>query len=1011
MLKLERSKRALAVALAVVTVVAALIAGAGLFSTDKSKTDAFEMTITESIKPALASVSATDEVITGVVVEHIDVNKVSVTGTVASDYDGAVAIRIGTDVLRSQIFGLTPDEDGEFSDIFELNATFCAEFANVVPVTVCYDGDKELYLGNIGVVTYDYDTGVIRYPADVMYLTETGYVALTTSYVPANAKLVNGKVSVMYGDKVFTFAPNPAPVADAPEKGNDGVYDQVGVDGTPYTITACLNTTAGREYAMVIVNGSIGASYGIADDDWMSAEEASEVEGLVPGAKYSVWVRATGGNGVLPSAPVYLGYIIAMDKEDAVAKNAFIKAYDEKTDGGNKLYPNKVTVTSAEIRELINLYNVLPQYICDLEQISDKGEYLVLSEYLAKHYDLMVAADGAVKFDDLFGADKFTKADAEAALRDFKNIDEYLRLNNMDNVADADFIIDLGTAYAKLCILKGVDADDVAKDSRFEAVDYIYNNRVASFKEAVKEGYITAPEAFELAVIDFPYELDFYCVEYELALFEKEYSADIEECTTAGFEEMLEVLAGVNTYTQDGAAEKQNFGQYIYSMIAEAYAEMMYEIDTKNDAVAEEIVENAFDEFKEDVMDILTNGGDIFDLPSLKGYYEAAVRGVNTRLKYLAELEGIAALKTGDAEVDAVADYYYAFLETAEDAEIWYMAYESADAYETLFEQIDEIVDYAKKHVAFEIAVDKAYADIDATKNGAANVDPVADKYAAMIELISFDYDTIDTINANIAKIVEDAKAETDFEKKRNSAKDDLAAQLAALKSKNEYTEDALTDLDGMLAAANTKLAALKYADGKRVTDIDAQILATLTEFKSVKLNALYFGTKGEELSGKVTAENGVVSSLTVTLSKSNEKTELSGSKSSVVTGKFSSKKISDMTNGKKVLFSITLNPAGVDAATLKADGNYIVKILIPKEYRDEVGLQVVSEKGDTTYIYDTVRAGAYLVFTVDDLNTEFHIVSDDMTNYLWVVILLSALFVVEVIAIIHFVTKKKKRR
>ncbi len=1009
MLKLERSKRALATILAVVMVAVAVVVGAGLFSADKSKADVLGMTKFESIKLA----SASNTVFADVVAEQNGVNKLTVSGKVdLAAYTGSIALRIGTDVLHSQIFGLSPDSEGEFSDTFELNTTFCSEFGNVVPVTISYGNDQELFIGNIGVVTYDYDSGILGYPAGVAYITASGAQAeLTTPYVPANARVEGGRVTVLFGGKMLSFVPNPTPVADAPEKGNDGVYDQIGVDadadGAVDYIKALLNTTAGREYAVSVLGGSVGEGYGIPADAWMSADEAKEILDLVPGNKYSFWVRVAGVDGQrLPSAPVYLGSIIAMDAEDAEARNAFLEKYDEIiVEGGKTLYPSaRVTATSSEILNLITLYNVLPDYIKELDDVADKAEYLVLSNFLAKHQDVMAAAKSAVKYDDLFGEGKFTFIQADAAAYDFSEIYTTLGVLHLANETDAEFIIDLAMTFAKLCVILELEPTDAALDQRCEAISYTFDvisDMVRSDANATAdEKYYAGAEIYSMCVEA--------ADEYQLTLFYKRYesvlNSDIADVATDVLEDMFADLEEVQTFTPDGDEGKEGLSEAIYFELARRYTALIEAIDTKNDANAIAVKNQA----KADIEELLASSESVFERESPKKYYDAAVEAINARFAYLEGKAAIEALRNGTTAVDDIVDEMLAEYAGGDGYE--QMVYTGDLSYGDYTEMIDMYVEIAKTYVEIQVTFDKAYADIDAMKNGAENVDDAADKYSAKLDNIDLEvFESFDDFKAGIAKIVADAKTETDFEKHRNAAKENLSAEVAALKATGKYTADGAAQLDTKLAAANTAINALDFATGKTISDIDAQVLAALADFKTVKVIFVAFGNKGEELSGNVTNENGFSGALNVTVSKTNDKTKLEGDKGSVVTGKFTDEKAEYVIDGKKVLLSIKLNPAGVDAAALKDNGSYVVKILLPKSLRGETGLQVVTEKGDTTYIYDTVRAGAYLIFTVNDISEEFHIVGDKMVNLLWLVILLAVLLVAETAVIIYFIMKKKK--
>ncbi len=543
MLKSVRVKRILTAVLSVVVVAAMVVAGALFSDTDKSKSDILDNF--EFVKlSATANPSVTDGVFS-VEVTQDEVNKIVVKGTVdKTACPGEIFFRVGTDIIYSQIFSVFPDENGYFETEYDINKTFAKEYANELPVFICYNGNTELFVGTVGVITYDAQSGILGYPEGTYYISNEEQIALTTPYAPEDARKA-GKILVAYGTSLLEFDVNSQKVAEAPEKGNDGVYEQYDVEGS---ITACLKTTAGREYAVVLIGGSIGNDYGISDDAWISADEATEIADLIPGAKYSAWVRVEGGNGTLPSAPVYLGEFVAMDAGDLAAKAAFLAKYEEITvTNGHKLYDSvdhTVTATPAEIEQLITLYNNVPDEYKAYE-FAEKGKYLLISNYLANHQNVINAAKTAAKYDDLCA--NYSYADMMAALNDFNAIYDELGEAYLGNEADAEFIVDLAYTIAKIDVLSDVDVNDAAKDKKYEVVHYLY--------ESIDNDRATAEERYESA--EFLIGIfEMYRDEYEIGLFVKKYDIikidDLGAIDIPTLKAMLVDIEAVEVFGENG---------------------------------------------------------------------------------------------------------------------------------------------------------------------------------------------------------------------------------------------------------------------------------------------------------------------------------------------------------------------------------------------------------------------------------------------------------------------------
>ena len=69
----------------------------------------------------------------------------------------------------------------------------------------------------------------------------------------------------------------------------------------------------------------------------------------------------------------------------------------------------------------------------------------------------------------------------------------------------------------------------------------------------------------------------------------------------------------------------------------------------------------------------------------------------------------------------------------------------------------------------------------------------------------------------------------------------------------------------------------------------------------------------------------------------------------------------------------------------------------------------MISQDGDTTYVYETTREGNYLVFKVAHFS-EFLVVADKTVNLTWLIVLLAVLLAVEVGVVVFFVIKRKKK-
>ncbi len=879
MLKLEKYKRVLAVFLAVITVAATAVTGIALLDPDKSKIDVLDNSKFESVNVAVSGITVTQN----------EINTITVEGDPAS-FPTGFSISIGVPPHALFFDVKTVDStDGKLRNTIDLNTAFCGEFENnTVPVYLVNVSDYEL-ITTIGVITYDYNSGILRYPAGTLYVSNSGSSALTTQTLPADAKLdADGKATLSFDGKMFTFKPKeqaPGALAqeDAPEKGTDCVYAQDGIDadadGTFDYIRATLSTRVGLEYAVTELAGSVGVNYGIPDNAWITADALlTEFPiNLTPGNKYSFWVRTPGKAGVSePSVPVFIGSIVAMDTGVAQAKLNFLKKYDEiVTLGGKKLYPaEKVTATSDEIASLVSLYEALPEVVKTSADIQSKAKYFELSAYLTVYQDVLKAADDAMKYADFFGV--YTAADATNAMNAAIIIKDSLGAKHLSDPTDAEFILYIKQTVEKIAVLLEIHSNigslgEEVADKMIEAADYFILNMLYASSPSVSEAY-NAPSNVLVSIVLQNIE------EYNLILWAKEYIGsnvtDLSKLTLEELETAFATLKDVVTLTTNGPASKSNMAETIYTAIADKYIALIGEIETNGNTAA-----------------------------------EAAVA------RYINEINGLkAALSTNDAY----------------------------------------------------------------------SLGNPADKYA-------------------------EACKEVEFEKKHSSSKADLAANVEARVASEKYSADGKKVLAAKLAAAIASIDNLKYSEGKTISDIDAVIFAALADFDTVNVVRVDFGTKGKDYSGTVTNTTGMPSSLAINLKKATNKKTIEGTATKVITGEFSEAKKEELTSGKKVLFAVKLNPTVSSTQTLES-GTYTVKLLIPKEYRGEVGLQVLGKDGKTVEIYKTVRAGAYLEFTVTDLNEEFYIVSDKMINLVWLVVVLAVILAAEIAVIVFLIVKRKSR-
>ena len=256
---------------------------------------------------------------------------------------GDISVRIGEDKIFSDIKNIEVAGDGTFSFEFRLNSLFCSQYGNVVPVVFGYTEKDESgilcireYKTTIGVITYDFETGILFAPAGTVYKDSSGNEKLLgKNSVPDDCfRDSEGNVTLKYGGNLLTFRPNGQEIGETPALGSGhGILAQ-----TSDSIT--INASVGLEYGVIGLTGSIDESYGN-NIDWKIADEINFVIGdLRDDIQYTLWVR-TPGNGETPAgAPIYMGTVTPakepeteQERQLAAVKEETVEKIKEMTDG------------------------------------------------------------------------------------------------------------------------------------------------------------------------------------------------------------------------------------------------------------------------------------------------------------------------------------------------------------------------------------------------------------------------------------------------------------------------------------------------------------------------------------------------------------------------------------------------------------------------------------------------------------------------------------------------------
>lgn len=1048
MLNLTRGKRIFSAILVAIMLFATVFAVAVFSNTEKSNGEL--LLGTDGVGSSKLSADSVDTVIIyenadifeSLEIVQTDITSITVSGKVdlaeyAGVVDGDIGIRIGEDDVRSHIMAIEVDAEGYFNLEIVLNTVFCSEYGNAIPVVVSYTKTSDPanvceLSGVMGVITYDYATGALGYPAGAEYLNADEVpAALTTKYVPLDAfRDDDGKVTVMYQDNFVSFVANDAKVGEAPTGDIGSIKD---VDGNKVT----LNVVEGLEYAYIEVTGSITNNYG-KNFVWVLAESDTLVfEDLKPDVLYTYWARTPATDDVLASAPVLVAKGETLSADDADDKKAFLDKYAEIVVNGDELYSTEspeVTADKADTAQLLSLYNALSDEVKALEVVSSKADYLVLSNYLARHQGIIAAAKDADAYADL--RTDYTYNNMIAAVEDFAKIKEYVKENHLFDENDGKFVFELSVVVQKINVLLPVEVNDPAKDLKYEAVDFIIDTYDLSGIE----------DEDEIESI-FDDGLAMPCTlareEYEIVLFMKKYQqyfmedADLPGSITA-MEGILADFVEVDYFTTNGEMLHEilsdEFNTHLNDLYLADLNSILAKYDEEKDTDIIDVLVFVIGELREIIPSAIDGEAPTFidtPYPYSKEYYDIAKLYVKVYDAYAKDVAALEALKNGasneikdivDTYLNEVYSIYYGGFDGIGDAN------DPAVIADKMIADMDAEVVKANTHLAFLAKKDAAKAEIEAMKDNNQAVIDAANKYLPEIDVIEYDYNNVTVLNANIDAIVAAAKAETDFEKKSAEVKSVLAADIATRKASGRYSAAQLAQLDSYLAEAIVLVNNIDFIAGKTIADLEAQQAASLAKFASVKVMSVSAGNVpfagdlsavdypadynfDNGLWGNLTNMNGFGSALTLSMKKVDfEENKVKVNKIIVASGELTQEEAIAAAKDKIVVYkvAISLND-GATAVSGNDNGLYTVRLLVPADIREESGLYVISKDGETTYVYETTREGNYLVFKVASF-TEFMVVADKTVNLTWLIVLLSVLLAVEVGVVVFFVIKKKKK-
>lgn len=929
------------------------------------------------------------------------------------------------------------------------------------------DESKEV-VANIGVVTYDKTTGILGYPAGATYIaSDDTEKPLTTSYVPEDAKKVGGKVTVKFDSNEFAFEPNENKVADN-DFADSGIV--VSYTGTTVTIKTSAKYEYIFVAAGASESGSVGENYGaeLNGEGWFKSDSETYVKtGLREGASYSIWVRVPAGNGVLASAPVFAARITLLTAAENNALEAFIGKYEELK-AANKLY-NPVTkkidgeLDPSGVNALYVLYHSLESNTKQLVTVSQRVEYLTITKYLAVHQAIILkevptsadenAVNAAISaFDALGTNDKTAYAGYKEELMEKKSAIAYkiqaiAMVDSLSAPVEVDATVVAGikstakTAIdtaetdldvlkiavkaivdiAKLIVERGVSIvpDKAARQNAY--ITKAYNDMVADIANGDKAVVVEIADCCYdyLRYVRDSYEYFDFCEAHAQILGKNTDEVVIGDIAAilAAYEDATAIVV-TSDFAQaldgDIALLKSLFCYAYYNDIDDMVAPLgtpsadMQTLVT--DALAAILAENGSEPSESAIV------------VEIHDEYKSKIIVLDKREKINA---AIIALKDGMSNADKAAiDKYLARVEDMTLEGLVGMTF--VQEAELVCKAMQYELDAATAYKAFVIYKATKIAEIEAMKDSNPDVVSIADGYLSELIRVTFKYENIGAsveVYANTCKtamdnIVSSADAMIKFEKKRAEVNAKLLADIAAKKLSEKYSADQIAQLESKLAAAIVLLNNLDYGAGKTVADIEALQSASLADFAAVNVFVIFEGDKeavdyasgyntAGGLWGSIVNKNGMNSALALSIKKVDGAKELKGKKISVAAGEVSDSNAKEAVDGKKILytFEIALNGAEV----VSDNGIYTVKVLLPEDARDATGLYVVSESGDTTYVYETAMEGNYIVFKTAELG-QFSVVCDKTVNLLWLTIVLAVLIVAEIVVVVFVITKNKRK-
>ena len=1080
MLKLERGKRVFSVMLVALVLFASMFAVIAMANTEKSAGGAaFESFVgntqlSATVGGSFTYVPDTDDEVAGFKVTQESLETIKLVGRFKlepreSIVGNTVTVAIGSG-KAVQYMTITDFSSG-FELIVNLNHALCMEYNNEISVVLKYvlktdDGSESKEVrADIGVVTYDKTTGILGYPAGATYVaSDDTEKALTTSYVPEDAKKVGGKVTVKFDFNEFTFEPNENKVAD-----NDFADSGIVVSYTGTTAT--IKTSAKYEYIFIAAgaseNGSVDKSYGeeLNGNGWFKSDaDTYEKTGLSEGATYSVWVRVPASDGVLASAPVFAARVTLLTEVEDDALEAFISKY-EGLKAANKLYNPETKRIDGEldpdgIDALYVLYTSLESNTKQLVTVSERAEYLTITKYLAVHQAIILkkvptsadknAVNAAISAFDSLGADETAYAEyKEELMKKESAIDCKIEaIERVDDLVEVDATLVAGIKNAAKTAIDAAETElDVARiavKARLDVAKLIVEKGVNPDADiaAKQDGYITkAYNAMEADIADADIDdlekiadscddiLRYARDAYEYLDFCEAHAQilgkNTDNVVLADIAAVIAAYEDANAIviTSDFAQALDNNKTHLKNLFCYAYHndidDMVAPLGTPS-ANMQTLVTNA-------LADILKENGakpsESALVVEIHDEYKAKIIVLDKREKINA---AIIALKDGmsDADKSAINKYLVRVENITLDGVAGMTFVQKA---ELVCKAMQYELDAATAYKAFVSYKAEKVAEIEAMKDANPDVIAIADSYLAELVKVTFKYENIGAsveVYANTCKTAMDniasaADEKIKFEKKRAEVNAALVADIAAKKLSDKYSADQIAQLESKLAAAIVSLNNLDHGAGKTIADIEAIKAASLADFATVNVSVVFAGDKdatdyaanfntADGLWGSITNKNGMNSALALNIKKVDGAKELKGKKISVAAGDVTDATAKEAVDGKKILYTFEVALSGAEVAA--DNGIYTVKVLLPADVREATGLYVVSESGDTTYVYETAMEGNYIVFKTAEVG-QFSVVCDKTVNLLWLIIVLAVLIVAEIVVVVFFIAKNKKKK